>query len=82
MSHSFMPLRFYEGEAGCDPAKHYGAGATRQGTTEPGTPPVACAKRVVALPVEGATGCDRSVDDRCPLSLLAGVPMIAKGGRE
>ena len=34
------------------------------------------AKRVVALPMEGATGCDRSVDDRCPLLLLAGVPVI------
>ena len=36
-----------------------------------------CAQRVVALPLEGATGCDRSVDDRCPPLLLAGVPVIA-----
>ncbi len=34
------------------------------------------AKRVVALPMEGATGCGQSVDDRCPLLLRAGVPVI------
>ncbi len=32
----------------------------------------------MSLLMEGATGCDQSVDDWCPLLLLAGVPIIVR----
>jgi hypothetical protein len=78
MKHQPMLLPFYEGVAGRPPSKG-NMELVRPGKAIWSRVPCLwpCAQRVVALPLEGATGCDRSVDDRCPPLLLAGVPVIA-----